>query len=68
MVRGVFKHLFHFFIVWVFFPHVCLYTVHMYVYSAHREQKRVLDVLELELWTLVSDSQPQVLWKSSQVS
>lgn len=40
MVRGVFKHLFHFFIVWVFFPHVCLYTVHMYVCTVLTENRR----------------------------
>lgn len=68
--------LMHIFVICVM--HVCMMHVRMYIWTtcildAHEGQKRVLDVLELELWMAVSHhvgsgNQTPVLCMSSQHS
>lgn len=55
--------------------HMCVYAYvsHMYVPGVLGDQKRALDLLELELWVVLShhvdvENQTQALWKCSQCS
>lgn len=57
--------------VWMFSLHKCLCAA--YVPGTHRDQKRTLDDLELELLVVVNshvdaENQIQAFWKSSQCS